>query len=268
MHAIPPIFFISATAVMVTVVAFIFVHRITKKIDLEQHQSFLDAILSIVGTLVSILLGMLVAAALDHYRSMEQVVDTEATSVTQIVRLTCGLPAETQKRVRRLCIDYCHEVIEIEWPSLAEGRSSPDVMLTYGRLVSEIVTFQPSTNGETNIHSSLLTAMQQIGDCRRQRLLVTHSSWIKQLMPLLLMCSAIVLTLALLYVRRGAILHGVLICFVVVALGGNLWMVYILSNPFSGAWMIQPTGFVLNLRLIEEVKADPRFRDILQKHAR
>jgi hypothetical protein len=263
MFPIPSIFLLSAAAAIVAVIGFSIVHRLVKPIDLNEHQGFLDAMLSIVGTLVSILLGLLVAAALDHYQSLEQSVDTEAASVAQIFRLSGGLPKDTRNKIRQFCTDYSEEVINDDWPAMAKGNSSHKVFVTYLRLLSEIVDFHPSNNGETNIHTSLLSSMQQIGDCRRQRLLVLHSAWTKHLMPVLLMCSAIVLAFAYLYVRRGALLHGILICFVAVALGGNLGLVFLLSNPFSGDWQIQPRGFELNGQLLQEVKSEPELQHLL-----
>src|SRR5437667_5934218 len=111
MSPIPSIFLLSAGAAIIAVVGFFIVHRILKPIDLTEHQSFLDAMLSIVGTLVSILLGLLVAAALDHYRSLEQSVDTEAASVAQVFRLTIGLPEEAQRKIRQICVDYSNGVV-------------------------------------------------------------------------------------------------------------------------------------------------------------
>ncbi len=261
---IPSIFILSAAAAIVAVIGFSIVHRLVKPIDLSEHQGFLDAMLSIVGTLVSILLGLLVAAALDHYQSLEQSVDSEAAAVAQIYRLSGGLPNDVGITIRQLCNNYSRDVVQDEWPAMAKGHSSHKVLGDYVQLIATIVNFHPNNNGETNIHTALLSSMQQIGDCRRQRLLVLHSMWTTHLMPVLLMCSAIVLAFAYLYVKRGAFFHGVLICFVAVALGGNLGLVFLLSNPFSGDWQIQPRGFELNNQLLQEVKTEPELKKLLE----
>jgi hypothetical protein len=265
MNPIPSIFVLSAAAAIIAVVGFFIVHRVIKPIDLNEHQGFLDASLSIVGTLVSILLGLLVAAAMDHYHSIEQSVDAEASYVSEVYRLTSGLPEDTQKKIRKLCVDYCQQVVNDEWPAMEKGESSHAVLLTYVKLVSTVVTFHPSNDGENNLHAALLSAAQQIGDGRRQRILALNSVWTKHLMPVLVMCSTIVLGFAYLYVRRGAVLHAVLICFVAVALGGNLGLVFLLSSPFSGDWKIQPRGFELNMQLLREIKSSPELKSVLQQ---
>lgn len=262
MTTIPTIVILCAIAAAVAAFGYMTMHRVVK-IDLDRHQNFLDAMLSIVGTLVSILLGLLVAAALDHYHSLEQNVDSEATNISQIFRLTFGVPEPARTSIRKLCFVYCQQVVDEEWPLMAQGKHSDKVFLTYVELMKEIVKFKPADNGETNLHSALISAIQAVGDGRRERLLALQSTWTKQLMPILLMCSGIVLTFSFLYVRRGAILHGVLICLVAIALGGNLGLVFLLGNPFSGDWKIKPIGFVYNLKLLERAKSDPVLEKVL-----
>ena len=267
MGPIPSIFTLSAAAAIVAAVAFFVVQRFIKPIDMNEHQGFLDAMLSIVGTLVSILLGLLVAAALEDYQALETSIDNEAASVAHVFRLTAGLPVESRKPIQSLCVDYCDAVVKEEWPLMAKGETSKHAFVIMLKLVKQAVTFQPQTEGQNNLHAELLSSVSEIVDCRRQRILVLHSNWTRHLMPVLLMCSVIVLAFAYLYARRGSILHGVLICLVAVALGGNLALVYLLRNPFSSDWAIQPRGFVLNAKIHEEIQAAPELRDLLNEEA-
>ncbi len=254
---------IVVAGVAIAAIAFFVVQRLAKPIDMEQHQSFLDAMLNIVGTLVSILLGLLVAAALDHYQTLEQNIDAEAANVFHLCRLSLGLPPERATKIRQLAAQYCDEVVNDEWPAMADGKGSEKVSLTLVKIVGEVVQFHPINDGQSNLHNAMLASMQQISDSRRQRLLVLHSSWSRHLLPILLMCALIVLVFAFLYMRRGARLHGVLICFVALALGGNIGLVYVLSNPFNGDWKIEPKGFEMNQEIIREIKANPALFKIL-----
>jgi hypothetical protein len=264
MQILPSIFILSAGAAVLAIIGFLIARRVVSPIKHSEHQNFLDAMLGIVGTLVSILLGLLVAAALDRYQVLEQSVDTEAADVSQIMRLTIGLPPQPRQRIRQLCFEYCLGVVNDEWPLMSKGQSSEKVFVTYAQLVAQIARLQPSTNGETNIHNALITAIQQIGDSRRHRIMALHSAWTAHLMPVLIMCSVIVLGFAYLYVRRGELFHGVLICFVAIALGGNLGLVYLLSQPFSGDWSIRPTGFELNIDLVKRVQDNPELKKLLE----
>jgi len=257
MFAIPSIYLWSAGSALLAFVGMLVAHRLIKPIDLAQHQPSLDATLNIVGTLVSILLGLLVAASLNSYQTLQSAVDSEATSVSDVCRLSFGLPLSDQREILTTCLNYCDQVMGDEWPEMVKERSSEKVLAIYARLLKKIVTLNPTTNGETNIQSALITAVQTLGDYRRGRILWLHNNWTRNLMPVLIMCSVIVLIFAYLYVKRGAVvLHSFLICFVATALGANLGLIYVLSHPFSGDWKIQPKGFEYNAQLIR------RFTDV------
>ncbi len=48
------------------------------------------------------------------------------------------------------------------------------------------------------------------------------------------------------------VLHSFLICFVAMALGANLGLIFMLSHPFDSDWAIQPKSFEVNSRLIRK----------------
>ena len=131
---------------------------------------------NIVGTLVSILLGLLVASALDTYQNLEQTIDTESNAVAEIFRLSRGLPDPLQGQVQTLCERYCQDVVSDEWPSMAKGQPSRTVFLTFTKITDCIVQYKPQDNGQTNIQASLLQSIVQIGDCRRSRILALNNT--------------------------------------------------------------------------------------------
>jgi hypothetical protein len=184
---------------------------------------------------------------------LETDVDSEATGVADVCRLSVGLPLIKQKEILTLCSNYCDQVMNDEWPQLESGHASPQVFATYFALLKTIVTYNPTTSGENNLHSALLNAVQSVADFRRHRILWLHNSWNRNLMPVIIMCTIIVLVFAYLYVKRSSvILHGFLICFVATALGANIGLIALLSNPFRGDWKLQPKGFDMNSKLIKQ----------------
>jgi hypothetical protein len=251
MFGVPDIYLWSVGSALFALIGLLIAQKIVHPIDIEKNQASLDATLNIVGTLVSILLGLLVAASLNNYQTLESDVDAEATSVSSVCRLSLGLPAQLQHDLMKLCLDYCDQIVHDDWPAMEHGKGDPRVFDSYVQILKKVVTFNPTTQGESNIQSAMLTAVQTMGDYRRQRILWLNNKWNRNLMPVVIMCSIIVLVFAYLYVRRGSLLlHGFLVCFVATALGANLGLIYLLSNPFRGDWKIQPEGFVVNARVI------------------
>jgi hypothetical protein len=217
---------------------------------------FVDSMLSITGTLVSILLGLLVAGSLERYQNLEQTVDIEAASCAQIFHLAGALQPGPCENIRNLCVDYCNQVVHSEWPEMAKKNHSHETSIALMRLASQIQKFAPDTNGETNIHAQMLSAVQQVGESRNKRILFLRSTWIYRVLPILLFSSIIVLSFAYLRVNRNALTQTILVSIVTLALVGNLDLVYVLSDPFGGDWKIQPRGFDLNFDFLDEINAD------------
>jgi Protein of unknown function (DUF4239) len=253
MTGVPAIVLFSIGSAVIAMLGFIAVRKLSKPIDLNEHQTFLDAMCNIVGTLVSILLGLLVAASLDTYQVLETTVDQESNAIADIFRLSRGLPDPLQGEVQTLCERYCQQVVNIEWPAMAKGGISHEVFRTSAKLTDEIVRFKPSTNGETNIQAGLLQSVETMGNCRRGRILALSSTKTAILLPLLVICAVTVMLFTYLYVKHVSALQAILIGCVAVALGGNISLVYLLSKPFDGDWKIKPKGFELNLKMLREV---------------
>ncbi len=244
---------VSTTSVVVVLLCFIGARKLHKPIDIGTHQGFLDAMLTIVGTLVSILLGLLVAASLDRYQKLEEAVDAESRAVSDIFRLARGLPHEQTAKLQNLCVLYCQSVINDEWPSLNNGEASIELFHIYGKLMDEILQCDPKTDRETNIHQAMMTAMMDMGDYRRARLLAISTSWIGVLTPVLVFSALAVLFFAYLYVKEDSKLHLLLVCVVTLCLASNIGLIVILNTPFSGPLRIQPRSFKFNIELLTKV---------------
>ena len=259
------LFAVCIAASIVAISCFYLLKKYRQRANISEDQNFLDAMLSIVGTLVSIVIGLLVAFALDHYQSIEQSVDTEAANVSQIYRVTAGLPVEARRSIRALCDDYNKDMIENEWPAMQEGNLSQTAFPIYARMMTSIARFRPSNDGESNVHAALITSCQEVGNGRRMRILALRSNWIGHVMPVLLMCAVIVLFFAILYLRTSTALNVVLFSLVALALGGNLGLVFLLSHPFTGEWRIPPRGFELNRQILKDIKTTPELKFLLQE---
>lgn len=260
MSGIPLVFMICMASALVAVAGFMATRKIMTKVDISEHQNFLDAMFSIVGTLVSLLLGLLVAASLDHYQNLEQVVESEAAGVAKIFRCARGLPEGPRIKIQGLCIEYCNKILTKEWPAMAHGNFEPGVFDTYRQLADEIIVFRPVHDGQSNLHASMLNSLDEVGMGRRTRILALRGIQARFMVPLLVLGGIIVVALSYLYVSRLSLFHAVVISCVAVALGGNLLTVWIFSRPFEGEWRIKPRAFELNVQALQYL---PAWRDRL-----
>lgn len=171
MSGLPLIFIACLGSALVAVVGFAASRKVVNNVNVSEHQSFLDAMFSIVGTLVSLLLGLLVAAALDHYQNLKQIVDTEAAGVAKIYRCARGIPEPYRTNIQQLCMQYCDLILNKEWPAMEKGETSQEVFMVFRQLSDELVSLKPEHDGQTNLQASMLASLDEIGTGRRSRIL-------------------------------------------------------------------------------------------------
>jgi hypothetical protein len=261
MSGLPIVLVVCLGSAILAMAGFTLTRKLLKGVDVSEHQTFLDAMFNIVGTLVSLILGLLVASALDQYQNLERAVDNEAAAVSEVYRFSRGLQEPARGQIQGLCERYCQLVISDEWPALAEGKVSPAVFETFCLLNDEVVLIHPTHDGESNLQASMLESLDTVGAGRRERLLTLNNTREHLLGPILLIGAVIVLAFTFFYVKNNSIFHSIVITFVAIALGGNLALIYVLSKPFEGEWKIQPRAFALNLKarqmLRESTVLDP-----------
>jgi hypothetical protein len=245
-----------AVAFLIISLIGLFISAKTIKIDLAKNGDLIVAMLTILGTLVSVLLGLLVSSADEQYRALEVSVNSEATSVNEIFRLSRGLPSSIAIKLQDSCIDYCDKVIAEEWPSMRHGETSKSVTQVYTDISDAIVQFRPANNGESAVQSAILSATADIGQNRGNRIVASRSTWSRRLLPLILTCAIVVLTCSYLYVGKGRLLlHAVLVGLVAVTLGTNIGVIYLMTRPFTSEWTIQPDGFELRAKVMREYRS-------------
>lgn len=248
MSGLPIVLVVCLGSAILAMAGFTLTRKLLKGVDVSEHQTFLDAMFNIVGTLVSLILGLLVASALDQYQNLERAVDNEAAAVSEVYRFSRGLQEPARGQIQGLCERYCQLVISDEWPALAEGKVSQAVFETFCLLNDEVVLIKPTHDGESNLQACMLESLDTVGAGRRERLLTLNNTREHLLGPILFIGAVIVLGFTFFYVKNNSIFHSIVITFVAIALGGNLALIYVLSKPFEGEWKIQPRAFALNLK--------------------
>ena len=89
-------------------------------------------LLSVVGTLYAVLLGMIVVDAMVRFQTAIDIVQKESNSLADIFLLAERLPEPQKTRLQDACKSYAHQVVEKEWPLMADGFVCARVCLVGG----------------------------------------------------------------------------------------------------------------------------------------
>jgi hypothetical protein len=234
---------IMLVAIVVSTGAMVLVRKHLGITSLREHHEVSDPLLACVGTLFAVLIGFMVASAMGRFEEARLNVEREAGAVSDIYRLSLGLPEDVARQFQVSCGKYIDCVVDIEWKEMEERRMSQRAWDEYGSIWTSCLRFEPQSDRQTNIHASMLGCMITLGDCRRVR--ATQMSY--ELPPVLWVV-----------VLLGAVSTGALVLFfgiqhqgwqiatnalVTLVLCLNVFLLATYDVPFSGHVKVQPYPF-------------------------
>lgn len=223
-----------------------YIRRTFQQETLEEQSHIIDPLLGVVGTLFSVLLGFLVAGAMDSYHDTATTVESEANSIANVFRVAQGLAKVDRVRIRQIARDYVNAVVDDEWKLMEKQKTSPKAWNAYGNLWEASLAVQPGDDNRiTNIQQTLLDSINALGESRRLRVVASqHGLTIVQWLVILI-GAAITVLFTLFFPMRTAIFHVFLIILITVSLGLNIWLLAAYSTPFCGELAIRPYMFQL-----------------------
>lgn len=221
------------------------VNRLVKHEVLELHHSAGEAMMGVVGTLFSVLLGFMVASAMDKYNDARMHDEQEASSVASVFRVSRGLSDIDRPRIRQLCREYVDDVINNEWPKMEKQVKINHGWETYQKLWEATVSVVPENDRQSNLQQGLIASMTSLGEHRRARILLAQTG----MKPALwwIVSSGAVITIALSYIFASQFpkVQGFMTTLVATAMALNIWLLSAYSNPYSGELKIAPSMFLL-----------------------
>lgn len=233
----------------ISVLGMIMVRRIAEKNKFEKFHSVTDPTLNVVATLFSILLGFLVAGAMDDYQEARQTVEMEANSLANIYCMANGLPAATRDALRLACKEYAQAVIDEEWPAMGKRQTAERVWQASRLIWDEVLAYEPKSERQINVHESLLNTTEELAENRRTRIVMMRGTFSPALWLVVIGGSLIIIGCFYLFLIHATFVQAIMTSFVTLSLCLNIFLLVVYSNPFKGDLKIGPEAFVLDARI-------------------
>ena len=221
------------------------VSRTIKREVLEQHHSAGEAMMGVVGTLFSVLLGFMVASAMDRYSEARMHDEQEASNVASVFRVARGLSDIDRPRIRQHCRDYVNDVVNNEWPKMEAQVKINHGWESYQQLWEAVVSVVPENDRQSNLQQGLISSMQSLGEHRRARILLAQTTMQPALWFIVGIGAIITMLLSYIFASQFPRIQAFMTTLVATALALNVWLLSAYSNPYSGELKIKPTMFWL-----------------------
>jgi Protein of unknown function (DUF4239) len=216
--------------------------------DLKIQHDVADPLSQVVGMMFAILLGFMVGDAMNRYASTRAIVQQEAASLGDIFRLSDGLPQANKDRIRALCISYCEQMINDEWPRMRETHTtSTTAWNTYRKLWKELATLAPKEQGESNVQQIMLGCMVTMADNHRLRVQALSSGLPMVLWVVLIIGGVATIVFTYFFSANRLKMQVIMVSLVSLVLCLNVFLLASYDDPFSGDVHISPGAFETDL---------------------
>lgn len=197
--------------------------------------------LSPLGICYGLLVAFVAAQVWSDFDAARDAVNREASALRGIVLLASRLPSQPELRLHTLVRHHVENTVRQEWPAMARQRAT--LTMTSAPLAQAlqfILSFAPANAGQRAAQRSIIAAIENALDARRQRILISGSAvnavkW----SGLLLQAVCLLIAIAMVHVDNRL---TAAIAMALFATGIAVSIVLIASHnrPFSGAISVKP----------------------------
>jgi hypothetical protein len=243
------VFLVSASS-LVSVIGLLVVRRVLHSKNLISSHDVGGYLLSVVGTVYAVILGLIVVDAMGKFQEARQTTEGESNALADVVLLSNQLPAKQRARVHELAQVYIHRLLEDEWPILDDGRFAPSARRAAIDLIDAVTSFEPQTYKEQEIYGTELDALCEFWNCRRTRI-NTAAHGVPALEWVILIIGAVI-TVAFTYFFKLEHLRiqMVMTAMVAMIIALCLFLVLMFGYPYSGELKVDSSCFKVTQTII------------------
>jgi hypothetical protein len=222
---------------------------VRRKFDIQEmrvNHDVADPLLSVVGTLFSILLGFLVAGAMQRFDEARINVQEEAGALADVFRGAEGFPATIREPLQKSCKDYANVVIDEEWKLMEDKKASPKAWSIYGDIWRTCVNYIPDNDGRSNVHQAILAAISRLGNYRTLRFAAMNNQLPLGMWIVVLAGGGATIAFTYFFEVKNVRMQVVMTGLVATVMALNIFLLANYDYPFSGDVIVSPTAFQLD----------------------
>ncbi|PWU00052.1 MAG: hypothetical protein C5B53_04525 [Candidatus Melainabacteria bacterium] len=247
--------FILFISIALAILGLLLVRHYVDHQTLNSHHDVAGYLLSIVGTLYAVVLGLIVVGSLNTFDKARITVASEANALHNIFHLAQGLPSPTGEQLRSDCVIYAKTMIDDEWKSMEYGKSSQQAHAIIAAIWKMVIHFQPHNQDETDLHSSILAELNVLANNRHLRLTAAEPAYDWIIWSILIFGGVVLVVFTYFFGVEKLAVQILMTVLVTIALALNLFIVALFGYPYSGDVKVAPTPFEEDLyRFHQELK--------------
>ena len=198
----------------------------------------IGAFLAVTGVFYGILFGLVIISVWDTHDKVEDLVQSEASSLRQLYSMSVLADAKTAHHLRDYEREYAQVVINKEWPAQRAGNNDPSQYLEGYKVLKKIRADGLALNQEGGnagaLAQNLSDAMDNLTTARDKRISQVDAAIPRNLWTALFVLTAVNMVLLWLIRIENILLDVILNSAVGLAIGVVFAFCFIVDHPFKG----------------------------------
>lgn len=214
-----------------------------KRYEFRRHQDVAGYFLAVIGTLYSIVLGLIVVNIQTKFDQARLMAEEESNSCWNIRNLTRGLPLEVRTSIRKPLHEFYISVKNEDWEDISKGTAREASGVPHQALWQAVSSYHPNNNFEAATYSSMLDSLKNLDDARRFRMVAKRRTVTPVVWSVLIVGAIFVIGFTYYFWVESLFVHIALTSFVAFFLSLVLFLVHIYSNPYRHELMLKESVF-------------------------
>ncbi len=224
----------------------IFMVLLNKVWAAESRRVYNDVIgwhLGMLGTTYAVVLGFMLYAVWINYGTADVNADAEANALVNIYRLADGLPAKQGDLLKSQARSYADNVINREWPLMAENRLPEDSHQPTQLMWETLMAIKSPTPGEVVAQDHALYELSAMMEHRRTRWLESASRLPGVLWWVLIVGGILTIASSCMFGSTSLRVHGVQVFAFSLLISLVLVAIADIDRPFQGSVHVGVSAF-------------------------
>ena len=227
---------------------YFFSYKFISKYQSSEVRDETNNLFRVIGILVSLMLSLAFADVIFKTRQIENAIQRETLAIADAFKAIDRFESEQSLEAKTILVEYIQAIIEDDWPALADDKLSQRTDVLGHRFFDNVLELEPITPVEKQLWSNILTDIDAISDHRMTRLegalakppVYIHVTFLGFLITMVCFGS---------YKPQIPVIAIMLLYCIFIAL--VLYLILAMSDPFQGAFGIEPTVFETLLEKLE-----------------
>lgn len=230
-------------------------HRLIRKNVAAFHNEVVISLFATAGVVYAVLLGFLVVVVWESYDNAHRNLADEAATLVPLYRLTYGMQAAERADLRTLVRQYAEAVIHDEWPTLGTSQAGSNTARhAIGSIDRVFAKMDPAIkSADLQVDTEFLRTKSKVVADRNARLLEASDN-IPWVMWFGAVGGGVIVTIMSFFIYMERFWPHVIMASLLGALIGLLLFVMsVLSRPYTGPLALGPEHFQFALQVMDEV---------------